>query len=230
MKKTTTVLFRDGKRSSATFEIPAICPHCGLNMTPDILNAQSVDNVDDHYFVVGLFLRCTNTDCLQYYALAFNGSHPNTYIRQAYDLIKYSYTPPINDGFPDEIEKLSPTFKHVYDQSLKSEQLKLNQLSGIGYRKSVEFLIKDYLINLKGKDEEKVKKQFLGAAIKSIEYSPLTSLATAATWIGNDETHYVKKWVDKDIQDMKAFIRSAVFFISAEYQASEAQSMIEQNN
>jgi hypothetical protein len=30
--------------------------------------------------------------------------------------------------------------------------------------------------------------------------------ASRATWLGNDETHYIKKWPDKDLSDLKKLI------------------------
>ena len=37
-----------------------------------------------------------------------------------------------------------------------------------------------------------------------------------AAWIGNDETHYVRKWEEKDIEDLKILIDHVVKFIKRE--------------
>ena len=37
---------------------------------------------------------------------------------------------------------------------------------------------------------------------------PMTqSVAKRATWLGNDETHYLRKWEDKDIKDLKTLLQ-----------------------
>jgi len=36
------------------------------------------------------------------------------------------------------------------------------------------------------------------------------SVAERATWLGNDETHYYRKWENKDISDLKALLRLTI--------------------
>jgi len=40
--------------------------------------------------------------------------------------------------------------------------------------------------------------------------------ASRATWLGNDETHYVKKWAEKDVGDLKKLIDLTLHWVSAE--------------
>jgi hypothetical protein len=49
--------------------------------------------------------------------------------------------------FEDEIRALSPLFVETYEQSNTAEARKLDQIAGCGYRRSLEFLIKDYCID-----------------------------------------------------------------------------------
>lgn len=91
------------------------------------------------------------------------------------------------------------------------ESLELKQIVGPAYRKALEFLIKDYAISNKGDDEEKIKGMSLTNCIKTyIEDSKAIDCAKRATWIGNDETHYVKEWKDKDINDMKILMEIVI--------------------
>jgi hypothetical protein len=32
-------------------------------------------------------------------------------------------------------------------------------------------------------------------------------MAKRAAWLGNDETHYVRKWEDHDLEDLKSLIK-----------------------
>lgn len=220
------ISFRSSGTDRATFDVPYECPHCGISMSPNIFYAKSTEGEYDPYFHVGLLLRCTNSKCRKYYALEYDGNYRSSH-RSISKLIKYVYQPPIEDKLPAEIDEVSPAFKEIYNQSLKSEQLGLTALSGIGYRKSIEFLIKDYLINVKNLPDDEIKAEWLNQSINRIEFPNLKNLVKAATWIGNDETHYIKKWEDKDIEDMKMFIRSATLYISAEWQSIKAEKMVD---
>lgn len=114
----------------------------------------------------------------------------------------------------------------IYTQALSAEYYNLTEISGIALRKSIEFLIKDYLINFKKEDPTSIKSIMLGQAIKRIENLTVQNLAKATTWIGNDETHYERRYEDKDVNDMKRFIRALVHFISFELIASEAEDFV----
>jgi hypothetical protein len=54
-----------------------------------------------------------------------------------------------------------------------------------------------------------------------IENSRIKDIAKRATWLGNDETHYFKKWEDKDLDDLKKLIEITVHFISMEIEADK---------
>ena len=62
---------------------------------------------------------------------------------------------------------------------------------GIGYRKALEFLVKDYLIQIQEEDSETIKRLELGKCINKMSDEKIQILAKGATWLGNDETLYV---------------------------------------
>lgn len=41
-------------------------------------------------------------------------------------------------------------------------------------------------------------------------------MASRAVWLGNDETHYTRKWEDKDINDLKSIIELTLHWIESE--------------
>jgi hypothetical protein len=99
-----------------------------------------------------------------------------------------------------------------------AEDNALDQICGPGYRKALEFLVKDYLIGYIYKEDQQkqsdVTKAFLGAAIeKYIDQERIKQCAKRAAWLGNDETHYTRKWEDKDIHDLKSLIVMTVNYI-----------------
>lgn len=116
--------------------------------------------------------------------------------------------------FPEEIKQLSPNFIEIYGQAAAAEQDQLNQIVGVGYRKALEFLIKDYCISRQPDKVEEIKRIPLAACIKTYVDDANTRLcAERAIWLGNDETHYVRIWEDKDIKDLKTLIRLTVAWI-----------------
>ncbi len=51
------------------------------------------------------------------------------------------------------------------------------------------------------------------------------TLATQSAWIGNDETHYIRKQEDRDVQDIKSFIQAIVYFIGMILITEDASTM-----
>jgi hypothetical protein len=98
----------------------------------------------------------------------------------------------------------------------------LKLICGVGYRKALKFLIKDYLIKQRPSDEEVIKAAPLGACIRNyVNDSHVKEVAKRAVWLGNDETHYLRVWVDKDVQDLKRLIALVTHWIEAEYLTKE---------
>jgi hypothetical protein len=50
----------------------------------------------------------------------------------------------------------------------------------------------------------------------------ISQTAARATWLGNDETHYVRKWEDKDVKDLKNLIGLTVRWIEMEQMTDDA--------
>jgi len=84
----------------------------------------------------------------------------------------------------------------------------------VGYRKSLEFLVKDYCILKQPGAAEEIKKTLLGQCIGTwVEDPKVKECAKRAAWLGNDETHYLRKWESKDINDLKILITLTVNWI-----------------
>lgn len=61
-----------------------------------------------------------------------------------------------------EVVEVSPNFKTVFCQASVAEATALDQIAGVGYRKALEFLIKDYCIVEDPSAGESVTKEALG--------------------------------------------------------------------
>lgn len=117
--------------------------------------------------------------------------------------------------FSEIINDVSVSFGKIYNEAYSAEQMGLMEICGPGYRKALEFLMKDYAIQ--GKDEQtvdKIQKMALAKCIEDyIDDEMIKAVAKRAVWLGNDETHYVRKWEEKDVQDLKGLIRLTILWI-----------------
>lgn len=74
----------------------------------------------------------------------------------------------------------------------------------------------------------RLRKKMLGSVINDyIEDQVLQKLAQATSWIGNDETHYVRKHTDKDLQDLKKFLNATIRFIEYQLTILDAQNLVD---
>lgn len=137
-------------------------------------------------------------------------------------------------SFPAEIKATFPKFINIYSQAFQAEKDGLDLICGVGYRKSVEYLIKDYAISLIGegmnaedleREKQKINSMLLQQCITNyINHAVIKDIAKRAVWLGNDETHVVRKWKDKDLQDLKKLIDLTVHYISMEILANKYNS------
>lgn len=181
------------------------CPYCHKEQISEMYAAIRYKSSKEHF----ILCECSNSDC----QMAFNALY-NTISRQ-FSIIQQSTQ--IVKEFSDIIKVVSPEFCDIYNEAYAAEQMGLGQITGVGYRKALEFLIKDYLISLDQSHEEDIKKKPLGQCIRyNVTNENIKQVAERATWIGNDETHYVRKWENKDITDLKTLIDLTIYWIEAE--------------
>lgn len=130
-------------------------------------------------------------------------------------------------NFSEDLSILSPDFVKIYHQAESSENAGLTEICGLGYRKSLEFLVKDFAIHFYPDDSEKIKNQSLAQCINTyIENRHLKTLATASAWLGNDETHYVRKHENYNLEHLKAFISAVVSFVDSELAYLKAEQLL----
>lgn len=208
------------------YEFPDICPICGKAVSPKKVSEQLNKKIDLYsaFFECPACEKCFvshyhyNTDITipygskRYHELSYIGSYP----KQPKPII-----------FDDNIQRLSTAFCEIYNQAYSAEIYGLNQIAGIGYRKALEFLIKDYCIHRNPDKETDIKSKFLGKVINDfIDSDKIQTLAKASVWLGNDETHYIRKFEDKDINDLKRFIEATKAFITYELISDEAEDLV----
>lgn len=205
---------------------PEKCPCCKHSLKPSVLHKELIANNNSELSLYVMYL-CTH--CYTPFICKFTNlmKSPNTSSRYAYFSDTLALIEPntfSKANFDKCINELSPDFVNIYNQALHAEYLQLDQISGIGYRKALEFLIKDFLIKHEEKDDTKVKSTALGNCINTMIDNPqLKTVASRATWLGNDQTHYEQKYTNNDINDLKRLIELSVHWISMIYLTDEAK-------
>jgi hypothetical protein len=89
---------------------------------------------------------------------------------------------------------ISSDFEMIYQQAYWAENEGLDQISGIGYRRALEFLVKDYCKIKNPSDKVEIENMSLAQCIKNyIDYPKLKTVTERAAWLGNDQAHYIQK-------------------------------------
>lgn len=127
--------------------------------------------------------------------------------------------PPV---FSEAISNLSPQFVSIYEEAEEARHRSLTQICGAGYRKAFEFLIKDYAKSLSPDKEDEIENTFAGKVVSEFVADPrIQAVSKRALWLGNDETHYLRKWADRDINDLLVLIQLSINWIEIERLSAE---------
>ena len=211
--------------------LPDQCPICHAHMSPRVFNGVTNDGSNPNWTEV--IMQCTRHECQRLFI-----AH---YLPTATGRARFRFATPVTPSkplVPDSIATMSPSFCDIYSQALAAEQ-DFPQLTGMGLRRALEFLIKDYVRNdlprflsttdstfaaldAQAQSERlaaetaKVLKANISAVINTyIDNAQVRFAASRAIWLGNDETHYVRLWDSHDIQDLKTLIRLTINFLDS---------------
>ncbi len=204
----------DGMANS--FEIdrpPDFCPVCKRGCNPVKVSA-FYPSIPQYIQIV---YRCTFRNCLGIFVARYGvqgSSFSDEFKLLTTEILRFSERRVFNKS----IVEISPDFCNIYWESVTAEANDLRLVCGVGYRKSLEFLIKDFIIKHilkeKASEHERVKKMFLAKCIDIyINDLRIKEVAKRAVWLGNDETHYYRHWPDKDLNDLKKLIDMTINWI-----------------
>jgi len=196
------------------------CPLCNTATSPTFINGYLIGSKENMIpitaFVILYCSRCKQLYTAKYH---FIDGLSNSILIEIYPR-HLSHV-----KFSDNINNLSPEFVSLYSQAAEAENnSSTSGLAGLGYRKAIEFLIKDYLIKLKNQDKNTIIQLELGKCVSKLS-DDLQDIAKASVWLGNDETHYFRKNPDFSITDLKEFINCLVFDIEREYVRIKAKQL-----
>ena len=215
---------KDKMRREYTVEIPPGCPVC--DVASHLLNNNIYSfMVEKSDFSANLYSCYVCPNCLNAFMTHYTTDYVNDDDEESvYPITGYSPSPYNKIYIQENIKDFSPRYCTVMTQAALAEQNSLNEICGIGYRKALEIIIKDYSKKHFPDCADKIEKCHLAECIKKyVEDEKIKKLAESAKWLGNNETHYLKEDSAFDLEDMKNYIYGVEAIISAELQCDKIE-------
>lgn len=217
-------------------EEPRICAHCnntGTQVKIDIIIVSGKKSKYDAVAVYACQLCKESTINFFNFQLAWYNDSEDYETKQISILTVTDQLPQntFNLDIPEIIQVKYTSFSEIFNQSKIAEDNGLNHLAGMGYRKSIEFLVTDFLKDYS--DDKTVTSDWLdnpGTTLKEkinkLPTDRLKRTANAITYIGNDEAHYTVRNPHYNIHDMKKFIALLIKEIESELIYDEVEDFL----
>lgn len=182
---------------TGTYQKPATCPFCGFAIDATVLDRKCF-SFNEHYVITAT---CKCTSCGKTFFFASEYQKDNSFSPTTIPAI--SFTPYENK----RLESISDRFINMYNQALFSESAGNIELAAIGYRAALEILVKDFAINeLKENADEVSRKTLCNAISEYLNQSDLVATADVVRILGNDYTHYQRKYPQHDFDLLKGYM------------------------
>jgi len=190
--------------------VPDNCPICHHGVEPVLKAAFGVSDFPDQVFAQ-LAYQCPKHKCRKLFIATYE---PKSIVHAAMQLGSTEFVLTAlaprrfqKEEFADEVTDVSAAFVDIYNQAKAAEEFGLVDIAGPGYGKALEFLIKDFLIRERPTEAAAIKRDLLGSVSKNrVDDANIRATAERAAWLRNDETHYERKWQDKDLADLKRLV------------------------
>lgn len=129
-----------------------------------------------------------------------------------------------------ELQNKFPDFFTIFKQSQEAELNNLDHLAGMGYRKSLEFLVTDFLLEYlpEGTSVDWLTdpSTTLNQKIGKLPSERIRKLSTAISYLGNDETHYTRRHPEHGITSIKVFINALLSDMDNEIVLLDAEKIL----
>lgn len=202
---------------------PSICPMCSHAISPVFISLAL--NSSEEGSIMYHCGACTNS-FISYFKYSKSHSDGYYYFQRFY---RHEPRHFVTCDFPRIISDLSERFVLTYNQAAQAESLGLLEIAGPGYRKSLEILIKDYAIKkFPDKSDLIINPTYtLSQCIKDyIDVERIKNPSIAASWLGNDATHYTKRHIDQDLKELKQYIETVIYFVQFDLSADFASDFV----
>lgn len=201
-------------------ERPDACPICHTSLVPSFVEKRIISAHKHHGLVVEAVYQCPSNTCSRLFIATYCtpaepplGHKPELRIKR---LQPQTFKKP---EVPHEISRISPRYLELLSQSAHAEALGLSEVAGMGYRKALEFLVKDYATYKWPDKSDDIKSQSLTRVINNYLDTPkIKQCAERAAWLGNDESHYVRKHDSHDLKDLKNLLELTKSWVLHEIQ------------
>jgi hypothetical protein len=196
------ITIKDGKlRQTFNINFPDVCGNCGRKVHPNFLMGAFVDEDDQKLSMEAIF-KCNNPNCNHFIL----GYYQRDSLDEAFKLVYVAPGKPLEKVFSKEIMGLSPKFIRLYNQLVSAEQSGLDLIIGLGYRKALETLVKDYLVYLEPQNKQSIYNLSLNQGINSLDNNNIKEISKRITGLDHYEESFTRQWKRKDIQDLKKLI------------------------
>lgn len=180
--------------------IPALCPICGVSNNPTTNGLQT----------------SSNFAFFSHHCTACNQTHYSIQdISEDIGLCRAVYPNSQPTDLPDQIVNFSSRFVKMYRDAEFAESNDAFDLAGVGYRASLEILLKDYALEFDLDNLESIAKTNLNNAISKYFKNDLDVqiAADVVRIIGNDYAHW-KKEDDYDLDILKSYLQIFINLIN----------------
>lgn len=194
---------------TGTYQKPSACPHCGIGTDATITETKVFSFNDGKLLAAS----CRCTSCNKIFFFACERKKDNNAIVACLhpDISLMSYT-------NETLGLISERFMDMYNQALQAEHLGNIELAAMGYRSSLEILVKDYAISELGLPKDEVAGKNLHNAIKDyLKQEDLVNTADVIRILGNDYTHYNRKYPQHDFELLKGYMEIFLKQIEVQY-------------
>lgn len=184
------------------FLVPALCPNCSVANNPFTAEIAKLSIQEGHS--IAYHHRCNV--CNKYHVtlqeVTESGNHTV--------LLCYPDKTPTS-----HIDNLfithTPSFVSVYSEAQRAEQEKYHKLAGMGYRSSIECLIKDYALLFELDTIENISKMNFNNCINKYlkEDELLQNAVHTVRKIGNDYTHWGNTY-DMPLETLKSYVEIVI--------------------
>lgn len=191
--------------------LPQKCNICYHDyFEPEFLIGAFIKGDHNSLFMESVF-QCTNIKCNS----LIIGYYKRINVHVHFELIKVAPIQIQEKIFSAEIKEVSPRFVNLFNQLFIAEQKDLEFILGIGYRKALEFLIKDFLVYIDPKAKDKIVNATLAYCLNKIDYKNISVISNKVSWLGNEEEQYTRHWNEKDVNELKKMIDLTSSYITA---------------
>lgn len=191
---------------------PDMCPICHTRITPNVMTGGIAGRIYDGNLTI-VFV-CPSDSCREY----FLGYYEKRNAQYGFLTCRPKET--AVPSLPDFVTNISANYCEMFRECYRAEAEGLHQVAGFGYRKALEFLIKDYLVSRRPEDRAAIEATPLATCIETyVGDANVRDVGRRAVWLGKDESQ--RTWMDKELRDLKSVLELVLRWIETEYLTAE---------